>query len=202
MTQALTVPEAIAHRSSIRQFEAGSLTDAEVHELLGLAIQAPSAFNFQPWRFVAVRDPAVKAQLRGAAFGQAQVEGAQLLVVLYTDMADALAHLDEIVHPGLPPEQREPTKQRLAASFASKSAEEAEAWGAEQSYIALGYLLLAAESLGYGTSPMLGFNPAQVKEILGLPATSRVPALIAIGRPAAPGFSRHRHPIERVVRFV
>ena len=74
-------------------------------------------------------------------------------------------------------------------------------WGAGQGYIELGYLLLAEYSLGYATSPMLGFDPAKVKEALGLPAHVMIPALVAIGRGDEEGFSHHRHAIDRIVTY-
>ena len=65
---------------------------------------------------------------------------------------------------------------------------EREAWGNAQANIFLGFLLLAAKSLGYDTSPMLGFDPEAVKALLGLPPHVRVPALVAIGKGAESGF--------------
>lgn len=47
---------AIRTRRSIRRFTDEDVTDAEVNELLGAAMSAPSAGNEQPWEFVVVRD--------------------------------------------------------------------------------------------------------------------------------------------------
>jgi nitroreductase len=161
---------------------------------------APSAFNAQPWRFVIVETPEVKAELARAANHQRQVTSVPAVIVLYTDMADMLANLDEVLHPGMDAAQRASTKAVLRKSFATKSEAEREAWAANQGYIALGYLLLAAEAHGYQTSPMAGFDPEAVKRLLGLPGHVRIPALVAIGRGAEPGFPHHRHPLERVLR--
>ena len=73
--------------------------------------------------------------------------------------------------------------------------------GASQGYIALGFLLLAAESLGYQTSAMMGFTEAEVKAVLGLPAHVRVLALVALGRGVEEGLPHHRHPLERILRL-
>lgn len=53
--------------------------------------------------------------------------------------------------------------------------------------IALGFFLVAATGLGYATSPMTGFDPARVKEVLGLPEHVKVTALVAVGRAAEEG---------------
>ena len=78
--------------------------------------------------------------------------------------------------------------------------DERETWGAGQGYIALGYLLLAAEARGYQTSPMSGFDLARVKQVLGLPDNARVPALVAIGHSAEEGFPQHRLPLADVMK--
>jgi hypothetical protein len=48
---------------------------------------------------------------------------------------------------------------------------------------------------------MLGFNPAKVKEALGLPAHVAIPALVAIGRGDEEGFTHHRHSVAQLVDY-
>ncbi|MNY57289.1 NADH dehydrogenase [compost metagenome] len=59
--------------------------------------------------------------------------------------------------------------------------------------------MLAAQSLGYSTSVMGGFEPEKIKEVLGLPAHVTVPALVAIGVGDEAGFPTHRHEVDRIV---
>jgi nitroreductase len=56
--------------------------------------------------------------------------------------------------------------------------------------------------MGYRTSPMLGFKPEEMKELLGLPERVTIPALVAIGKGDEPGFPHHRHSVDRVTRFI
>jgi nitroreductase len=199
-TLPLSAPAAIEARRSVRRYQPIAVPDADLEQILTLAGKAPSAFNVQPWRFVVVREPALKERLQAAAYNQAQVGAAPVLIVLYSDMADVLANLDEIVHPGLPADRREPTKQMVAGVFAGKTEAEREAWGAQQSAIALGYLTIAAQSLGYSTSVMGGFDPEAVKQLLGLPGHVAIPALVAMGVADEEGFPTHRQPLSRLMR--
>jgi nitroreductase len=199
-TDLLTVKEAAEQRRSIRAYAPEPVAREDLDEILRLTGLAPSAFNLQPWRFVVVRTPEVKARLAAAANGQGQVHAAPAVIVLYTDMADALERVDEVLHPGMDAARRASARDGILKSFARMSEAEREQWGAEQGNIALGYLLLAAEAHGYRTSPMLGFDPAAVKALLGLPGGARIPALVAIGRGAEEGFPHHRHPAERIAR--
>jgi nitroreductase len=196
------VAEAADSRRSVRKFTNEPVSQSDLRELLRIAGRAPSAFNVQPWRFVVVTDAAIKERLREAAFGQQQVAGAPAVIVLYSDMRDALDTIDDAIHPDVQGEKREAQKKSLLGSFAKRDGEDREAWGAQQSNIALGYLLLAAEGMGLGTSPMLGFQPEKVKEVLGLPAHVRIPAMIAVGHPAEEGFRSHRREVDRIVSFV
>lgn len=192
-------PIAADSRRSVRRFEPMAVPEHDLMELLRLAGRAPSAFNAQPWRFIVVRDEALKGRLAEAAFNQQQVLRAPATIVMYSDMADALERMPESVHPDLSSEKRDASVASFRASFAAKSEAEREAWGAEQSNIALGYLLLLAESFGLGTSPMLGFDAAKVKALLGLPEHVRIPALVAIGYAGEEGFRPHRLPIDSLV---
>jgi nitroreductase len=202
-TRTAEVPatQAAISRRSIRHYEPTAIPEADLRELLRLAGRAPSAYNAQPWRFVVVQDETLKAKLSEAAYGQQQILRAPATVVLYSDMNNALERMPEAMHPDMPQDKRDAGVESFRASFAGKSEAERESWGGDQSYIALGYLLLLAESLGYGTSPMLGFEPEKVKALLGLPAHAQVPALVSIGYPAEEGFRPHRLPAETLVDF-
>jgi len=193
------VLEAAESRHSIRSYTDRPVSEEELTQLLEAAGRAPSAFNLQPWRWVAVRDQDLKTKLQAAANGQRQVGAAPVLLVLYTDMRDALDTVEETFSATLPAEKAAGTTAHLRETLGAQPDADREAWGAGQSYIALGYLLLLAESMGLGTSPMLGFDPDKVKEILGLPAYARVPALVAVGYPAEEGFDSPRHAVERVL---
>lgn len=196
-----TAADAALSRRSIRQYAPATIPEADLRELLRLAGRAPSAYNVQPWRFVVVQDADLKANLAAAAYGQQQVLRAPATIVLYSDMGSALDRMPEAMHPGMPADKRAAGVDSFRASFANQTVEEREAWGNAQSNIALGYLLLLAESLGYATSPMLGFDPEKVKTLLGLPGHVRVTALISIGYPAEEGFDPHRLPADSLVEF-
>ncbi|HEU5358618.1 MAG TPA: nitroreductase family protein [Gemmatimonadales bacterium] len=197
----LTVPEAAEARRSIRKYAAEPIPLDDVREILRLTGLAPTPFNVQPARYVVVTDPDLKGRLAQAAYQQPQVTSAPAVIVVYSDMVDALATLEEVVHPGYPVDQRAGVKAGIERGFSGKPAEENQAWGHAISYTNLGYLLLVARSLGYSTSAMLGFQPDEVKRVLGLPAHVTIPALVAIGKGDEEGFPHHRHPIERVAAF-
>lgn len=198
----MTVSEAAESRRSVRKYVQEDVPEEDLREILRQVSLAPSPDNIQPWRFVVVRDPAVRPLLAAAALNQRQVHSAHAVFVLYADMEDVIGAIDEIISPGFSPEQAAKLKARLLKSFLAQSQEERQQFAHGISYIALGFLLLAAEAMGYKTSPLLGFEPDQVKALLGLPSRVTIPALIAIGKGDEPGFPHHRHTVDRIARFV
>jgi nitroreductase len=193
--------DAAKARRSNRQYTPDPMPREDLLEILETVALAPSAMNVQPWRFIVVEDPELKAQLAVAANNQRQVVSAPAVIVLYSDAAEVIRAADDLVHPGLGDEQRAKTVQMVRGFLNGKSGAEREEWVAAQANIALGYLLLAAAGLDYQTSAMAGFKPEAVKTLLGLPATARVNALVAIGKGAEDGFPHHRLPLERMVTF-
>ena len=193
--------EAIETRRSIRRYSPDPIPQEDIAEVLRLSSLAPSAWNLQPWRFIVVQDPQLKAQLCEVAYNQPQLVTAPVVIVLYSDMQETLANLDEVMPPTMPAAKREGYQQGILDAFAGMSTAEQESWGAGQSYIALGFLMLAARSLGYHTSPMLGFDADKAKALLNLPPHVVIPALVPIGLSSDEGYPRYRHDLERLVTF-
>lgn len=197
----LSVKQAVLTRRSIRKFKPEPIPKETLEEILALALKAPSSNNLQPWRVAVVQNPELKERLREAANNQAQVGSAPAVLVVYSDMKDTLAQVEEIFHPGFSDEQKQTRAANLRKAWEGKSDEERENWGKAQGFILLGYLMLIARSFGYDTVPMGGFNAAKVKELLGLPSHVAITALLPIGIADEAGREHHRHSLERVVQW-
>ncbi len=201
MKNELTVREAAHSRQSIRKYTDEQVPDETIRELVEIAGLAPSSMNVQPWRVVAVKDAAMKQRLMEAANGQQQVGSAAVVFALYADLPDVIETAQETVHPGLAA-QADARAASLRNSLEGMPQVQQDLFANGQANIFLGFLLLAAESFGYATSAMLGFDPAKVKALLDIPAHAVMPALVAMGRPAEAGFSHHRHAVDRILRIV
>ncbi|MHB1292628.1 MAG: nitroreductase family protein, partial [Sulfuricella sp.] len=83
----MDVTKAVELRRSVKAYDPNHrMSEAEIGKLMSLAMLSPTAFNIQNWRFVLVRDPALRKEIRQAAWDQAQVTDASLLVVLTADL--------------------------------------------------------------------------------------------------------------------
>jgi nitroreductase len=152
------IDEHFLARWSPRAFDGSALTEADLKPLFEAARWAPSAFNYQPWRFAyAVKgdahwDAYVSALL---PFNASWAANAGALVFILSDR--------EITAPG----SNDPQPAKTASFDAGA------AWG---------YLALQATRLGLSTHAMAGFDPVRAGEITGAGEQYKVEVAVAIGR--------------------
>lgn len=196
----MDVDAAIRARRSLKSFEPTPLDDATLRRLFELVRLSPSSYNLQHWRFVVVRDPAGRAALRAAAFGQRHVEECGAAVVVAGKLS---AHEDaERVQGHVPDEAlRAKIVDLIRKSYGSNARFQRDE-AIRSCSIAAMTLMLAAQSLGLATCPMIGFDPKKVADIVRLPA-DHVPALLVVlGRPGpVPPFPTSRLPLAEIVRL-
>jgi len=145
--------QALMGRRSIRRYKDEPVKEADLMDILEAARMAPSAGNLQPCSFVVVRDPATRARIQTAAFGQELLSTAPVVIVVCVE-----------------PERSSYYGERGMNYYCMLD-------GAN----ATENILLAAYALGYGSCWMGGFNEAQVKEAIKLPGSMRVVALVPLG---------------------
>lgn len=144
----------------------------KVDAILDAIRMAPTSSGTQPFEVFLVTNPNVLAKIRVAASDQAQVtEGSHLLVFAawdnYTnERIDEVLELNNSVRGEIP--MANAYYENLKANYVPRSAEVNYAYAARQAYIALGVGLVAAAEQEVDSTPMEGFNPAEVDKILGL----------------------------------
>lgn len=133
---------------------------------------APTSSGTQPFELIVVTNPAIRSKVRVAAGGQAQItDGSHLLVFAAWDNYTE-ARIDRVTQ--LMTEARGELPMlneyygNLKASYLPRDAEINYAHAARQAYIAVGIALVAAAEQEVDSTPMEGFDPAEVDKILGL----------------------------------
>ncbi|MER8926339.1 nitroreductase family protein [Mesorhizobium sp. M0859] len=161
----------IERRMSANRFDAShALTDAEIEELARLATRAPSAYNLQNWRFIAVRTPEAKARLRSVAHGQVKVQEAAVTFIIcgvLPDHAALDARLRPFVEAGfMPADMASGWQEGARAQYADPLAARDEA--VRSATLGAATLIFAAEALGLVSGPMAGFDAEGVAREFGL----------------------------------
>jgi len=178
----MDVIKAIEARRAVKHYDANHrMTEVEIEKLMSQALLAPTAFNIQNWRFVLVRDPALRKQIRAVAWDQAQVTDASLLIVLCADLkaweknparywTDAPQPVKDYLVPAI--DQYYRGREQVQRDEGMRSCG-----------IAAQTLMLAAQDMGYESCPMDGFDYEAVGKLINLPPDHAVAMFVVVGKP-------------------
>ncbi|MEM2869982.1 MAG: nitroreductase family protein [Thermoplasmata archaeon] len=141
-------------RRPVKRFRRAPIPDEKLTQVLNAMRLAPSAANTQPWKFIVVRDEAVKQKLAAVCGGQKFITEAPVLVVGCANIAEAYPYLGMFM-----------------SSYPMDLA------------MALNCGELTAISEGLGTHWVYQFHSEKVQEVLGIPPDIKVCFLLAVGTP-------------------
>ncbi len=158
----LEVLEAIKSRRSVRRYKTTPVDDKTIELVLEAARWAPSWANTQCWRFVVVRDTAIRDELvtamspRNASYEA--IRNAPVVIVACAELGKAGCY------------HGEPTTDKGD-------------WFMFDVALAMQNLVLAAHSLGLGTVFVGAFDAKKAATILGVPEGFCVVAITPLGYP-------------------
>jgi nitroreductase len=191
--------DVMSKRRTVRNFSDRAVSKEVIETLIRTATTAPSGANKQPWRFIAVSDPALKQKIRHAAEAEerefyarrASSEWLEDLAPLGTDSNKEFLE----IAPWL-----------IVLFRLTKTDEGGQVYYSQESVgLAAGFFLAAAHMAGLATlthtpSPM-GF----LQQILRRPSHEKPFLLIPVGYPATdckvPAFASQRRPLKDVLLF-
>lgn len=177
----MDVRTAIETRRAVKQFDPDhKMSQAEIDELLSLAMLSPTAFNVQHWRFVAVRDPAIREAIRAVSWMQPQITDSSLFVVICADIK-AWEKTPERYWRNAAQDVREGIVEAIGEYYRGR--EQVQRDEAMRSCgIAAQTLMLAAKAKGYDSCPMDLSDFSEVAKIVKLPDDHAIAMFVAIGR--------------------
>jgi nitroreductase len=180
------VRELFRHQRAVRTFTAEPIPEDLLLAILDAATRAPSGSNTQPWRFLVIRDRAVKEAL-SLEYELAQAERAgRPAPTAEQARAGLLAQAPVLVVPCV----RVPGRTGAAGFQTGASI-----------YPACQNLMLAARAAGIGSvlTTTHRIRREQVHALLGIPATYESAAIIPLGWPDRAYGPNHRSPVAEVV---
>jgi len=176
----------IRQRTSVETFDSRPVDEDTVRALVEDAARAPSSFNIQHWRFVAVRNEKDRERLCEAAYGQQQVRMAPVTFIVLGDLEGIkkLSRINrEAVELGTLPAGKASAWERLAADiYADPGAARDEAL--RSASLASMMLMLAAEARGLASGALSGFDVDRVCADFEIQPRYVPVMLIAVGYPA------------------
>ena len=203
----MTFLEVLSQRHAAEQFDpTASITRSEIEILVQEASQAPSTFNLQHWRFVAILEPEIRTQLSTTTIptNRQRVVDASVVFVIFGDLEahHSLADiLEESVKAGLLTREIADlwvsTANQLYGAEPHLAREEA----IRSVSLAAMVLMLAARNRGFASCP-IGFAPNLLREILRTSDRYVPLMMIAVGRDASIIQKRRpRLPVSQILSF-
>jgi len=162
-------------RYATKKFDPAKKIPADQWKTLEEAlVLTPSSFGLQPWKFLVIQNPALRSKLRSHANDQPQVTDASHYVVFAILKNMRVEHVDKYVT-----RMAEVRKQSLESLenyrehivrgiIEGYRSLHVNTWASNQTFIALGQLLVSAALLKIDTCPMEGFDKRAYDEVLGL----------------------------------
>lgn len=184
----MTVTDALNWRYATKRMNGQKVPPEKLDRILEAARLAPSSYGLQPYSILVIESKALREAISPVAFNQPQItESSHLLVFAAWDFVHE-GHVDEFIQ--LTAKERDMDPADLegygnmikGAVGGFSSPEESFHWAAKQAYLSLGTALVAAAAEQVDASPMEGFDPVGLDQLLGLKAKNlRSVVLMAIG---------------------
>jgi nitroreductase len=149
---------------------------------------APSSYGLQPYKFILVENPTLRAKLKEVSWNQSQVTDCSHYLVLTSKSRMVEQDIEQFI--GLTEKTRNLPAgamkgyQDMMIGHVVKglSAEQALSWTRRQVYIAMGFLLETAALMNIDSTPMEGLDGPSYDKILDLESTGyQTVAAVALG---------------------
>jgi nitroreductase/dihydropteridine reductase len=183
----MSIINSLSWRYAVKRMNGNKVSQTKLDTLLDAITLSASGFGLQPYQILMVEEADLKAKIQPIAYGQPQiVESSDLLIfAAWNEVTEAQidAYMNLIAETrGMSLSDLGDFKGAIVGSMQYKSKEQQAQWADRQVYLAMGTALAAAGELQIDTTPMEGFIPAKLDELLGLEAKGLHSVLIlAIG---------------------
>jgi nitroreductase len=161
-------------RYATKKFDPSQVVSQDKIDFILEAIRlSATSSGLQPYEVLVITNKAIREQIKQVAWNQGQVtDSSHLLVFAAWDnyTADRINSMFDLTNDirGFKNEGWENYRASLLNTYPQRDAETNYQHAARQAYIGLGSALIAAAELKVDSTPMEGFDPVKVDEILGL----------------------------------
>jgi nitroreductase/dihydropteridine reductase len=169
----MSLLDALKWRYAVKRMNGNKIPEAKLNTILEATKLAPSSFGLTPYNIIVIEDEETRKKLQPLFYNQPQVGESSALVIFATwnsiTEKEVAEYMQEIADErGVPVENLKDFAGYINGSIKNLTAEQLQIWAAKQTYIALGFTLVAAASEEVDATPMEGFIPDAVDEALGL----------------------------------
>lgn len=198
---------AIDARRTTNLFDPHTVMPAsQIGDLVHYATRAPTSFNLQNWRFIAVHSMEAKTRLRKLAWDQAKVSEAAVTFIVCGQQTDGRVlpeRLQASVDAGFMPAAMVPGWQGAANSLYEGQPQRQRDEAIRSATLGAATLMQAAQAMGLGSAPMIGFDAEAVAREFDLRDGEIPVLLVAVGAALPENWpQKPRRPLTEVVDVV
>jgi nitroreductase len=202
-----TIKSLLEERVSANWFDAArSLSQQQIEELVRLATLAPTAFNYQNWKFIAVQSKEAKERLKAVSYRQQKIVDAAVTFIVCGKLQahKGLAHsIAPTVAAGIIDQTMADSWVAMAHGSLDNNPGRQRDEAIRSASMGAMTLMLAAQGMGLVSGPMIGFDPAGVAKEFNLSADDVPAMLVAVGYSAPGNWSQKpRLPVKEVLSIV
>jgi nitroreductase len=171
----MSLLDSLKWRYAVKRMNGNKIPEATLNTILEATKLAPSSFGLTPYNIIVIEDEETRKKLQPHFYNQPQVSESSALVIFATwnsiTEKEVAEYMQEIADErGVPVESLNDFASYINGSIKNLTAEQLQIWASKQTYIALGFTLVAAATEEIDATPMEGFKPDAVDEALGLKA--------------------------------
>ena len=171
----MSLLDSLKWRYAVKRMNGNKIPEATMNIILEATKLAPSSFGLTPYNIIVIEDDETKQKLQPHFYNQPQVGESSALIIFATwnsiTEKEVAEYMQEIAaERNVPVASLKDFAGYINGSIKNLTAEQLQIWAAKQTYIALGFALVAAASEEIDATPMEGFIPDAVDEALGLKA--------------------------------
>jgi len=169
----MSLLDSLKWRYAVKRMNGNKIPEATMNTILEATKLAPSSFGLTPYNIIVIEDEETRKKLQPHFYNQPQVGESSALVIFATwnsiTEKEVAEYMQEIAEErGVPVESLNDFASYINGSIKNLTAEQLQIWAAKQTYIALGFTMVAAATEEIDATPMEGFKPDAVDEALGL----------------------------------
>ena len=169
----MTFHDHLNWRYAVKRMNGNKVEAKKLQNILEAIRLAPTSMGLQPFTVVVVEDIKTRQAMIPACYNQPQITESALVLVfsIWKNISEkeVTLFIENIAKTrGVTAESLEGFKNNLMGLVNGKSHEELQIWAARQAYIAVGIGLAACAIEEVDSTPMEGFNPAALDEVLHL----------------------------------
>lgn len=166
--------ESLQWRYATKKMNGDKIPQDKLERILEATRLAPSSYGLTPYQVIVVEDQELKEKLVPACYGQTQLkDSSAVLVFAVWDAIMTENGVEDYINTiaeerNIPVDILEDLKGMMNGTLQHMTKEQKTIWAQKQAYIGLGFSLVASAVEEVDSTPMEGFVPQQVDEVLGL----------------------------------